>query len=68
MNLFILIYFSCVSILSGDKNVTFAKHFVTMQKTVQEIEMNLLNGRKLLGPLIAAEVFAFLQKEQLQDE
>lgn len=55
-------------ILSGDKNVTFAKHFVIMQKTVQEIEANLLNGRKLLGPLIAAEVFAFLQKEQLQDE
>lgn len=48
--------------------MTFAKNFVTMQKTVQEIEMNLLNGRQLLGPLIAAKVFHFLEKKQLQDE
>ncbi|XP_034138083.1 serine/arginine repetitive matrix protein 1 isoform X1 [Drosophila guanche] len=51
-----------------DKNVTFAKSFITSGKTIQEIESNLLNGRKLLGPLVAAELNAFLEEEDMQDE
>ncbi|XP_030573225.1 uncharacterized protein LOC115771603 [Drosophila novamexicana] len=51
----------------GDKNVTFAKNFVTSQKTTQEIEASLLNGRKLLGPIIAGEIFAYLDNEDLHD-
>ncbi|KAL7730517.1 hypothetical protein ACLKA6_000519 [Drosophila palustris] len=52
----------------ADKNVTFAKSFVTTRKTVQEIEANLLNGRKLLGPVIAGEVHAYLERAKLQSE
>ncbi|XP_034114162.1 uncharacterized protein LOC117574433 [Drosophila albomicans] len=52
----------------ADKNVTFAKCFVTSRKTVQEIEANLLNGRKLLGPIIAGEIYAYLEKAKLQDK
>ncbi|KAM8702970.1 hypothetical protein ACLKA7_005331 [Drosophila subpalustris] len=52
----------------ADKNVTFAKSFVTTRKTVQEIEANLLNGRKLLGPVIASEVHAYLERTKLQSE
>ncbi|BFF90475.1 serine/arginine repetitive matrix protein 1 [Drosophila madeirensis] len=51
-----------------DKNVTFAKSFITSGKTIQEIESNLLNGRKLLGPLVAAELNTFLEEEDMQDE
>ncbi|XP_022213911.2 titin [Drosophila obscura] len=51
-----------------DKNVTFAKSFITSGKTIQEIESNLLNGRKLLGPLVAAELNAFLEEQDMQDE
>ncbi|KAH8383232.1 hypothetical protein KR009_007538 [Drosophila setifemur] len=51
-----------------DKNVTFAKSFVTTGQTIQEIEANLLNGRKLLGPIVAAEVNALLEKEEMEDE
>ncbi|KAH8388286.1 hypothetical protein KR093_002806, partial [Drosophila rubida] len=52
----------------ADKNVTFAKCFVTSRKTVQEIEANLLNGRKLLGPIVAGEIFAFLDKGKMHDK
>ncbi|KAH8310523.1 hypothetical protein KR044_001788, partial [Drosophila immigrans] len=52
----------------ADKNVTFAKCFVSSRKTVQEIEANLLNGHKLLGPITAEEVFAFLEKSNLQEK
>ncbi|XP_033232655.1 titin [Drosophila pseudoobscura] len=51
-----------------DKNVTFAKSFITSGKTIQEIEATLLNGRKLLGPLIAAGLNDFLEMENMQDE
>ncbi|ALC47581.1 Gpdh [Drosophila busckii] len=52
----------------ADKNATFAKNFVTGNKTIPEIEANLLNGRKLLGPIVAMEVSSFLRKEQLEDQ
>lgn len=50
----------------ADKNATLAKTLVTSRKTVQEIEANLLNGRKLLGPVIAGEIFDFLERKKLQ--
>ncbi|EDV91565.1 GH13333 [Drosophila grimshawi] len=50
----------------ADKNVTFANNFVTSRKTIQEIEANLLNGRKLLGPIIAEEIYAYLEHKGIQ--
>ncbi|XP_017969137.1 uncharacterized protein LOC108660298 [Drosophila navojoa] len=51
----------------GDKNVTFAKNLVTSRKTIPEIEATLLSGRKLLGPIIAEEVYAYLEKSNLHE-
>ncbi|EDW16164.2 uncharacterized protein LOC6574672 [Drosophila mojavensis] len=51
----------------GDKNVTFAKNLVISRKTIPEIEANLLSGRKLLGPIIAEEVYAYLEKSNLHE-
>ncbi|XP_017082706.2 uncharacterized protein LOC108115658 [Drosophila eugracilis] len=51
-----------------DKNATFAKSLVTSGKTIEEIEANLLQGRKLLGPMVASDVNGFLEKELLQHE
>ncbi|XP_064549247.1 uncharacterized protein Gpdh3 [Drosophila montana] len=51
----------------GDKNATFAKNFVTSRKTTQEIEATLLNGRKLLGPIVAGEIFAYLDNQGLHE-
>ncbi|XP_068156882.1 uncharacterized protein Gpdh3 [Drosophila tropicalis] len=52
----------------ADKNVTFAKNFVTSGKTLQEIEGNLLKGRKLLGPVLAQQVNEVLKKRNMLDK
>ncbi|KAH8243093.1 hypothetical protein KR032_004586, partial [Drosophila birchii] len=51
-----------------DKNVNFAQSFITTGKTFEEMESSFLHGRKLLGPLVAAEVNAFLEKALMQHE
>uniref|UniRef100_A0A6P4F4R0 Glycerol-3-phosphate dehydrogenase [NAD(+)] n=1 Tax=Drosophila rhopaloa TaxID=1041015 RepID=A0A6P4F4R0_DRORH len=51
-----------------DKNATFAKSFITSGKTIEEIEANLLHGRKILGPVVAADVNALLEKELMQKD
>ncbi|KAH8318914.1 hypothetical protein KR074_011957 [Drosophila pseudoananassae] len=47
-----------------DKNVTFAKSFITSGQSIQDIESNLQNGRKLLGPLVVSEVNAILEADR----
>ncbi|XP_017023538.1 uncharacterized protein Gpdh3 isoform X2 [Drosophila kikkawai] len=51
-----------------DKNVNFAQSFITTGKTFEEMEATFLHGRKLLGPLVAAEVNVFLEKGLMQHE
>ncbi|KAH8264560.1 hypothetical protein KR038_010161, partial [Drosophila bunnanda] len=51
-----------------DKNVNFAQSFIATGKTFEEMEANFLHGRKLLGPVVAAEVNAFLEKALMQHE
>ncbi|XP_017131675.1 uncharacterized protein LOC108148882 [Drosophila elegans] len=51
-----------------DKNATFAKSLVTSGKTIEEIEANLLHGRKILGPMVAADVNALLERELMQHD
>ncbi|KAH8244672.1 hypothetical protein KR026_011236 [Drosophila bipectinata] len=47
-----------------DKNVTFANSFITSGQSIQEIESNLQNGQKLLGPLVVSEVNAILEADK----
>ncbi|KMZ05080.1 uncharacterized protein LOC6729085 isoform X2 [Drosophila simulans] len=51
-----------------DKNVTFAKSLITSGQTIEEIEANLHSGRKLLGPMVASNVNAFLENGLMQHE
>nr|XP_017007632.2 uncharacterized protein LOC108064558 [Drosophila takahashii] len=51
-----------------DKNATFAKSLITSGKTIEEIEAYLHNGRKMLGPMVASDVNALLEKELMQHE
>ncbi|XP_043065024.1 titin homolog [Drosophila ficusphila] len=51
-----------------NKNATFAKSFITSGKTIEEIEAGLPNGRKILGPMVVAQVNALLEKEIMQAE
>ncbi|KAH8374581.1 hypothetical protein KR200_001791, partial [Drosophila serrata] len=51
-----------------DKNVNFAQSFIATGKTFEEMEATFLHGRKLLGPVVAAEVNAFLEKALMQHE
>ncbi|KAH8288733.1 hypothetical protein KR054_008826, partial [Drosophila jambulina] len=51
-----------------DKNVNYAQSFITTGKTFEEMEMTFLHGRKLLGPVVAADVNAFLEKALMQHE
>ncbi|XP_002032185.2 titin isoform X1 [Drosophila sechellia] len=51
-----------------DRNVTFAKSLITSGQTIEEIEANLHSGRKLLGPMVASNVNAFLENGLMQHE
>ncbi|KAH8346662.1 hypothetical protein KR084_007596, partial [Drosophila pseudotakahashii] len=51
-----------------DKNATFAKSLITSGKTIEEIEAYLHSGRKMLGPMVASDVNALLEKELMQHE
>ncbi|EDW97987.1 uncharacterized protein LOC6537730 [Drosophila yakuba] len=51
-----------------DKNVTFAKSLITSGQTIEEIEASLHSGRKILGPIVASDVYAFLESELMQHE
>ncbi|XP_076862737.1 glycerol-3-phosphate dehydrogenase 1c [Brachyhypopomus gauderio] len=49
----------------GGRNRRIAEAFVTSNKSVAELEVEMLNGQKLQGPQTSAEVYKILQKKNM---
>lgn len=51
----------------GGRNRRVAEAFVTSNKTIEELEAELLNGQKLQGPETAEEVYVLLKDKDMLD-
>ncbi|XP_003389330.1 PREDICTED: glycerol-3-phosphate dehydrogenase 1-like protein [Amphimedon queenslandica] len=52
----------------GGRNRKVAEAFVTANKTIEELEKEMLNGQKLQGPLASYEVHQLLKKEDKEKD
>ncbi|KAB5565246.1 hypothetical protein PHYPO_G00238910 [Pangasianodon hypophthalmus] len=52
----------------GGRNRRVAEAFVTLGKSIAELEAEMLNGQKLQGPQTSAEVYKILQKKNMVDK
>ncbi|KAF4100942.1 glycerol-3-phosphate dehydrogenase 1c [Onychostoma macrolepis] len=52
----------------GGRNRRVAEAFARSQKSIAELEVEMLNGQKLQGPQTSAEVYKILQKKSMVDK
>ncbi|KAL3318379.1 Glycerol-3-phosphate dehydrogenase [Cichlidogyrus casuarinus] len=52
----------------GGRNTKIGHHLATTEKSVRELEKELLNGQSAQGPLTAAEVYKMLETHELLDK
>ncbi|KAI9310966.1 glycerol-3-phosphate dehydrogenase [NAD+] [Dichotomocladium elegans] len=57
-----------ITTCSGGRNRKVAEAFIKSNKTIDEVERELLNGQKLQGTTTAAEVHRFLMAREMVDE